>query len=344
MKKNLIIIIILLLTAASLSSCKDDVTLNGLSNQAELVVYCFPTIADTTYISVSRSLPVSKYSEGMKLSSVDSATIIYNVNGNPQSVHNCGNGFYYVLAKQNAGDQISVMVSADGLPTANGTTVIPDTVPIGKAEVKTVNLYDNDYENTYEYYQIAADFTDPAGSRDYYIPRVRVRNILMKQDRDDSSYYHSEHNSPEKVLSGEEAAAFDTLYYYPKVYAQSEPLITSLTNIDDDFGFDDERYGDLCIFNDASINGLSYRLHLNILSHMPSFQNTVSSGICIELLHVTPELYKFLNSVNSVNNSDFAKHGLSQISPTASNVRGGFGVIAGWNVSRTNYVDIQLNN
>ncbi len=331
MKEKYYIVIVIVVAAILLSSCKDEISLNGVENKQELVVYSFPSTADTTYISVSCSSPIAKGNTS-KIKMVDDATVTYIINGVPQNVTNRGDGFYYVVAKQKAGDKITVSVAASGLPEAEGETTIPDTVALGNAEVSKVRLYDRDYEQSYNYFQVSATFTDDANTHDYYIPRIRMNSIMVKTENNDSDYYDIGYS-----------IGTDTINYYPTIHTQSEPLLTSINEIDDDFGFSADMYGDLCIFDDAAINGQSHRLRLNVNPNDYSFNKCLSKEIRLELLHITPELYRFLNAVNSISNSDLAQHGLAQISPTVTNVRGGFGLIAGWNVSRTQYVDVDVN-
>lgn len=337
MKKIHIYNILLLMAVVMLASCKDDIRLDGSGNTPELVVYCFPSTADTTFINVSRSLPVSKYTVKYHPTGIDDATITYTVNGQPQNVCSRGDGSYYVVARQQPGDKIAVEVSADGLADAGGETTIPDTVALGPASYRTVSIGEEDWNYMESYYQFIADFTDPAASSDYYAARVR-----MKIGKDTTEF--SGIVMDDGTVYGD-SIHFHSYTYYPKVYTQSEPLMNPVSNIDDSFGFSSDFYQDLCIFNDASINGQTYRLHLNVLpgeTDPETYGYTYSDvkAYRVEVLHLTPELYRFLQSINAVENSDLAQHGLAQIQPTLSNVHGGFGLIAGWNVSRSDFVSL----
>lgn len=324
-----------MLAVAMLVSCKDDIELNASGNMPELVVYCLPSTADTTFINVSRSLPVSKYTAKNKTTAISDATITYTVNGQQQNVCSRGDGCYYVVARQKPGDRIAVEVSALGLADAGGETTIPDTVALGPASYRTVSISEEDWNYMESYYQFMVGFADPAATSDCYAARVRMKigkdttefqGVVM----DDGTVYG-------------DSLHFHTYTYYPKVYTQSEPLMNPVSNIDDSFGFSSEFYQDLCIFNDASINGQTYRLHLNVLpgeTDPETYGYTYSDvkAYRVEVLHLTPELYRFLQSINAVENSDLAQHGLAQIQPTLSNVHGGFGLIAGWNISRSNFI------
>ena len=319
-----------LLLIALLTSCKDDISLPEAGNEAKLVIYCFPSTRDTTYISVSRSLPVKQYKEGMKIKNIDDARITYSVNGQQRKVTNSGNGIYYVVGKQKTGDKIAVTVSADSLPTASAETSIPDTVAISDPKSRQTKVYNDDYETMMDYEQVMASFKDPSATKDYYAVRVLLKNISAQYSEEDSLYY-------------------EQYFYYPIINTKNEPILVSKTNIDDAFGFSDNYYGGLCIFDDASISGQSHTLHLNVynnnpFSHVSRNAYEVKKYERIELLHLTPEYYKFLFSINAEENSDLAQYGLSQLMPTATNVQGGLGVVAGWNVSHTAWIKSKIDD
>lgn len=307
MKKTHIFPLLLLL--ASLCGCKDDITLPDTGNNPKLVVYCFPSTQDTTWISVSQSLPVKQYRDTVRLRAISSATISYSVNGGQKSVTSIGGGYYYVVADQKAGDNIAIAVAADGLPTASAETTIPDTVAVSNPAHRVVNIYDDDIGRTEEYDQLTASFTDPAATRDCYAVRVEQKYVFDT----------------------------DSTYYYPDINTKSEPLLVSKTDVDDFFGFSDNYFGGLYIFDDTAVKGKHYTLHLNRYNNDWRISYLMVEER-IELLHLTLEYYNFLKSVNAIENSDLARYGLSQLMPTASNVSGGLGVVGGWNVSHTEWI------
>ena len=119
----------------------------------------------------------------------------------------------------------------------------------------------------------------------------------------------------------------------------SEPLINKKSELDDDFGFDEYKYfDDVYIFNDRTINGQTYTMHLEVNSN-DSYWHTYDGwdrlfGFTynVQLCKVTPEYYRFLKSINDAQSNSWADAGLMQVTPTYSNVKGGFGVVAGFNV------------
>lgn len=163
--------------ALAMTSCKDDINIDDTKNEEKIVVYCFPTVGDTTYIEVSRSLPVQRYRNWVQLTDIADATVSYTVNGQSLPVTNDGDGRYHVVGRQRAGDEVSLAVSATGLPSVTANTTIPDTVAIGSPARREVKIYDDDREETRTYEQLMATFADPAQNRDYYATRVQVRYL-----------------------------------------------------------------------------------------------------------------------------------------------------------------------
>ena len=141
-----------LLLSLVLVSCKDDFDISKLQDTSRLVVYCFPTVGDTTLVIVTKSVPVATAKgERDKLcrQPVD-AHIIYKVNGVECPVKRIASidearqfsffmydepyqemiGQYYAIGKQNEGDDVMVEVSADGFQPVSAATYIPHSVNI----------------------------------------------------------------------------------------------------------------------------------------------------------------------------------------------------------------------
>ena len=60
----------------------------------------------------------------------------------------------------------------------------------------------------------------------------------------------------------------------------------------------------------------------------------IEEGVEVELYHITPAYYRFLQALNDVSNNSLAQAGLSNIRTTHSNVRNGMGICAGFNVQK----------
>lgn len=95
-----------------------------------------------------------------------------------------------------------------------------------------------------------------------------------------------------------------------------------LNSIDYDFGYDDNAYEYFYVFTDDDFNDKTYTLRLNL--NRDGYDNGwqfFSPFYYVELYHITPEFYHFVNSIGSIDKSDLAKAGLSNITPNVGNVR-----------------------
>lgn len=286
------------------------------------MVYCFPTEGDTTLVSVAKSLPVASVKgnvDTLSREKVD-AHIIYKVNGVEQTVKRIANeeeaqlftrstksdvlsqlvGQYYVVGKQKAGDKISIQVSAPDFSSVSASTYIPEKVGVELGDVK-LEMKSSDGYNPITIDRVEAVFHDNPSSEDYYSVKLKLQT--------------KEASKSQMLLT------------------ENEPLLNKRTKIDDDFGMDDYVYFDNAyIFNDRTINGKTYTLHFDVLSN--SYHNSFYRfSYVVDLYKVTPEYYRFLKSINDAQSNSWADVGLMQVTPTYSNVKGGFGVVAGYNIS-----------
>ena len=319
MKTMLYMAVSLMLLCLTLISCKDDFDIQKLQDHPRLVVYCFPTDGDTTLVAVARSLPVASvkgYIDALSREKVD-AHIIYKVNGVEQMVKRIANeeeaqlftrstnssvlsqlvGQYYVVGKQKAGDKISLQVSAPDFSSVSASTYIPEKVGVELGDVK-LEMKSSDGYNTITIDRIEAVFHDNPSSEDYYSVKLKLQT--------------KEASKSQMLLT------------------ENEPLLNNRTKLDDDFGMDSYEYFDNAyIFNDRTINGKTYTLHLDVHSNYSSY----GFSYVVDLYKVTPDYYRFLKSINDAQSNSWADVGLMQVAPTYSNVKGGFGVVAGYNIS-----------
>ncbi|MCR5077081.1 MAG: DUF4249 domain-containing protein [Prevotella sp.] len=356
MKKTICFLLPVLL----LMGCKDDFSADSLpAGRAKLVVYCMPSTTDTTFISVTRSVPLHAYGSRDGAISVADAAITYTVNGRRLPVARAENGLYYVTGAQHIGDRVSIHVEAEGLEPVDAGTEIPQPAGWEKTEVRTVRLSDGFGSGMRDYSQLLATFTDNAATRDYYAVRVKQRLC----DYELHAWY-TVFGSQEKMVFMSYSAwkAYDTglragihcdsIRVIPRVTSRYLPILTTgekllnpISDIDDDFGFSNDFYGDFYIFNDATINGLTYTLHLNVDASwgVRNWEKEVAeelkgrygheNGLEVELYHLTPDYYRFLLVLNDLKNNSFAQAGLSQVRPTYSNVVNGLGICAGFSRS-----------
>lgn len=322
MRHTYTLYIIALLSAIVLTSCSDDFDINSVNSQPKLVLYCMPTVGDTTTIMLTRSLPVNHQGT---VTDVDGARITYTVNGKPAAIIAEGNGRYKAVARQTVGDRVSIEAEADSLPAVSAQTTILCPIAVDDVTTRRVTVYSDYWEQSRKYLQLSASFADPAGTKDYYA--VRVRMLKFVRDYGDTSYDpYPEHD-------------VDTVQEICEVNTESDPVLRRLNSIDYDFGYDDNDYEHFYVFTDDDFNGKTYTLRLNVYPEKVSGgEAIVSPFYYVELYHITPEFYHFVNSIGTIEKSDLTKIGLSNITPNVGNVRGGVGMAAGYALARSKIV------
>lgn len=299
--------------AAALASCCDQFDLNQLQNPSKLVVYCFPSDADTTYISVTNSVGVKKYADTHKIHNIASARVSYTVNGQPRPVSQQADGTFYVVGTHQPGDHVCISVEHPDYATVSAQTTVPEQVPVELKDVREVMEYDSYWLEMGHYYQLRATFTDPVASTDYYAVRVRVYGIVGD-------------NHP--------------MEFWPDIATIDEPQLQGLSDIDGDFGFENEYYQHFYIFNDQGINGQTYTMHLDIQAQHYSDNPEEPARYQVLLYKIAPEYYRFLKSINEVENNELARSGFAQLMPTYTNIRQGAGVLGGYWWQASNWCEL----
>lgn len=264
-------------------------------------------------------------------------------------------GQYYVVGKQKEGDNIQVQVSADGFSSVSASTYIPNRVNVQMGDIR-FDEKNSDADSYSRVDKIEATFQDDASTQDYYSVMVKLRhkegtamgtriwNDGFREYRD--TVYVDHANGYFTSSDNDFVFNYDSLSWVTRdieVSTMGEPLLNKKTKLNDDFGFNDFTfYGNSYIFNDRTINGQSYTLHLEALSADMHADEHYDNGTwdwvfgydyIVELYKMTPEYYRFLKSINDAQSNDWADAGLMQVTPTYSNVKGGFGIVAGYNVS-----------
>ena len=352
-------ILFFLFLALSVMSCKDEFSVSNLPEaKAKLVVYCMPSTADTTYITVSRSIPLKQYNATQKNVLIDDAVISYQLNGQTMLVTALGNGRYRVVGKQKAGDKVQLRVEAQGLEAVEASTEIPQAIGISHLATRMVRMKEDPSSSVKDFLQLQATFTDPAETHDYYAVCVRrkmLRNFYVACYRNMGGemqvvrvYYDYDEYLETSKYQQWDSTSIEYQYdnFYVPITTASEPLLNPLSDIDDDFDFSSDFYQNFYIFDDATINGKTYTLHLNIEPFVRATNMSdksakelkrlynIEEGVEVELYHITPAYYRFLQALNDVSNNSLAQAGLSNIRTTYSNVQNGMGICAGFNVQK----------
>jgi len=251
---------------------------------------------------------------------------------------------------------VLLRVEAQGLEAVESSTEIPQPIGISNIATRMVRMKKDPSANVEDFLQLQATFTDPAQTHDYYAVRVKKKLLYlyiycfknMGGYMQEVMRYHSyaDYMEGRKSNSFDSVAVrYDLVTEYIPISTASEPLLNPLSDIDDDFDFSSDFYKQFYVFDDATINGKTYTLRLNVEPYTGIKDETKASlaelktkygieeGLQLEFYHIAPAYYRFLQALNDVSNNSLAQAGLSNIRTTYSNVQNGMGICAGFNMS-----------
>lgn len=304
-----------------LSACNRDFNLGDIGSAGKLVLYCMPCAdRDTTLIQLSRSQPVT--GKGKTIGSLSNAQVIFSVNGQEQPVHYAKTslpsvpaGCYYVLGRWKEADLIRVRAEADGLPAISAETTIPTAFPLQQMDLVLKKDID-------KMLQFRITFRDSAKTEDYYGVRI-VRRATYRNVIDN------------RVISTED----DIL----ELETDNEPLLNDKTGLDATFDLSGNFYQYLYIWNDEKIQGKSYTLRPETYYRMNNTSMWDGSNYSYTykayLYKLSPEMYRYLKSMNDIKNNDLGQTGLSPMRSSYTNVDGGIGVLGGCQIAETEWME-----
>lgn len=302
-----------------LTSCSYDFNLDNINVSEKMVLYCMPCRdRDTTLIQLSRSLPVSPKEEVNK--TVSNARVTFSVNGLEQTVHYADTvmssvpaGYYYVLGRWQVADIIRIRAEANGFPPISSKTTIPAGFPLKKVDM----VQKQDTDNRLQFH---ITFQDKKETEDYYGVRI-ARKIIYEDMTENKS---SEFNE-----------AID-------LELDDEPLLNP-TGLNAIFDLSHDFYQYLYIWDDKKVQGKEYTIRLNTYyttDWEPDEWNNSRRRIFykIYLYSLSPELYRYLKSLNDIENNDLGHKGLAPIRSNYSNVENGIGILGGCGLMETEWL------
>lgn len=310
----------ILLLLSFLQSCDNEFSLNRLDSPPKTVLYCIPaTIGDTILIQVSQSTTVNN----QVTNKGSQPYIIFKLNGiekeirfNEESTPLLPANSYYVLGKLMEKDRIDIEVSYPDMPVTRAQTEIPGRFPLNKSEVV---LKDGEYGKEIQF-QIS--FKDDATTKDYYGIRI-IRKKITKYTLSDVQ---------------------DFIEYAPvELKIDREPLLSDKTGFNDIFGLSKEYYRFIYIWDDNMINGKDYTLDVGTYYYSGSINEYQKETyeFKIYLYKLSEELYKYIKSVNDINNNELGNYGLAPIRSHYTNIDNGIGLLGGCNIYESEWLDIQ---
>lgn len=312
----------LLLFLAFMTSCSYDFDLKDMDATEKLVLYCMPDAnSDTTLIQLYCSQPVTQQKkDGNK--DVPNAHITFSVNGTEQTVRYAETdepsvpaGCNYVIGRWNESDVIRVRAEADGLPPVHSETTIPASFPLKKVDMVRKQDIDNKL-------QFRITFQDD-GKENYYGIRIVKREVYEDLADDENSRTY-----------GAVALELDL---------DDEPLLNNKTGLDATFDYSTDFYQYLYIWSNEQILNKEYTLRLDTYYsadwEADEWGYHLHNYYKMYFYKLSPELYKYLKSLNDIKNNNLGDKGLAPIRSSYTNIENGIGVLGSCQVTETEWLE-----
>lgn len=304
-----------ILAAAVLHSCTYTFDLEGADSGQRLFLNCFPDNTGSAVVSLYVSQPVGM--KGNIPPDAGDARIEVTVNGEPRAIKTNGGelagirtGVKYIEGPFSAGDRISVHAEKDGIsvPVESETTV-PESFPGYSISLRKIS--DEDMEVRVRY---------RIGEKGYYGIQI-VERVTVEENGEQVSQ-----------SSG---------FVSPKDVSDRFSEISNtggLTSID-------FSGGPLMIWEDgifATDGGMGeYSVKISYSSDsLPAADSEATAGTAVSrteyslnLYRLSPEAFRYFYAVSSAESNLLPNMGLSPPVLSYSNVKGGYGVLAGMHLT-----------
>ena len=219
----------------------------------------------------------------------------------------------------NVGDRLRLEAEADGFHAVYAETQMPDSVQLLSIDTLRFISSDKTYKRQ-EQMRLYINFTDEANKKNYY--RLSVEKVIEKWRNSDHTFV-----SKESSL-GSYTSDFYLIYEDPVFqYVATNPTLQQqdATNC----------WG---TFSDDMFNGNQYTLKSVFYPIQTSYIDsdyTYKVYYDVRLMSISEEYYNYLTVIRNISVSfgEAYINGLLEPSATYTNVEGGFGVVAGYQVA-----------
>lgn len=314
MKQNIILLGAVLL---SITSCSYSFDISGINADKKLVAYCFPGNGDTTLIQLSSSVPLQ--SDDYLISGVKEADIMFSINGESKSIERLAPSqgpHFFTTEVFKPGDHIQMAALVQNLPPISASTSIPELFGLNKITLKL------GHSNNTKCVEFQINFTDQANHKDYYGIRIEGKQEIWENDSLVSSFVYP---------------------YY--IDTNKEPLLKNSTQLDDLFMPPPDQFQDIYIWDDFNIQGKNYTLKPGVY-YRPNTEQTWNEEKTeyiyryrINLYTFSEAFYKYLKNINEINNNQLGDSDLAPKRPSYTNIENGFGVLGGYSLVQTEWLD-----
>lgn len=302
------------------TSCDKEVTVENVAENGKLVVYCIPSnVKDTTFIQLLWSRSLNGETQADR--TTDRAEVSFRVNGVEREtgyagrLPRYGNGnTFYAVGRLKEGDEVEVKAQLPGLPAVTARTSVPSCFPLEKVEGIRLSVCG------YQAVMFQITLRDCAEVENYYGIRILRKRIF-----------------PEGVTIGVPDSVVKPLV----LHVENEPLMNNKLGVDDVFDLSNDFYQHLYIYGDHQINGRTYTLNLDCFERNHGTAQPADDKVYykVVLFALSSDLYKYLKSVNALNNNDLGKAGLAPIYKRYTNVVNGIGIVGGCHLYETDWME-----
>lgn len=289
-----------MLLVLSLISCQENLDMNDMDAKSKLVIYCFPCDTDTIFMQISQSIPVNS----CKSTSLNIQNITCIINGINMPIGYKGNGK----------DKLN-----SGIYYITGKFCSGDTIHL--------------QINTKEHTPITASAILPDKP---IITSLDIDTLCIKGEWF-TQLRMGFHNSSDKAYYAIRIIGMEVTKEYTRENIQyidnnEEPLLNNYSKGNVDFGTSNEYYHHMYIFDNSQIIDNTYILHLNVpyCNYIPCYK--------VQLFRITHDYYKFLKSINDINNNNLSNYGMSFITPTFSNIKNGIGILGAYRMQESQWI------
>lgn len=323
-----ILIITMVSLGFALEACQTDFFL-GEPTSEELCLICFPGQRDTTIIQLYKTVPIGGWYDGSPY--LKSADIVFTVDGERQVVEyaeepvgSVPKGCWFFVCAITSGQQVEVKASVENVPAICAKTTIP--FPSPAFEYKWISS------------GIEVSFVDDASSNDYYGLAVVCEQTLEK----DGKKRITVHNMPpysEGYGTHEIAVVRD---YYDTGFT-GWSLWPKWTG-----------YYGVRVWKDSAFNGAQVKLAMAVnpanfgsgydAEYDPEMEGAAESfryKVC--LYSFSEEFFKYMSALDYQFLNDYATYGIVPMMPSYTNITAGCGILAGWTMSESEWMEIDDN-
>ena len=206
MKKRTLRALIPVLLLGCLSACEIPFSLEDASTP-RIFVQCVPADGGTSLL-IQYAAPA--YGNASKVFDFHPSSATLTVNGRPQTLSEGGlkDGLLYSTSSLQPGDEVKVEVSAEGLPSASGSSTVPPIPAISDRKVETVQ------SDTLTSTRITLTLDHAPAADEYYGLQIWTRtDLLYLEDGIPATDSFEAYSAPGKAFTDQEIARMDLSDY-----------------------------------------------------------------------------------------------------------------------------------